>query len=376
MKKHYLLFILCALFIFGCTKTETKFDLIIGTYTNTGTSEGIYVYTFDSETGQLEYKNKTTDIDNPSYLALSPDLKSVYAISEFGEDTIGMVYSYAYDAGTGSLTFRNKESAGGRGPCYVSVDKTGKYVFTANYGSGSLAAVPILPDGSLGSEVQAIYHKGNMVDGKEGRSRMHAAVISPDNRYLFTPNLGTDKIGVYKFDANAVSNPLEPADPEFVSLPEGSGPRHFTFHPNGKYAYVIRELDGDITAFDYKDGTLSEIQTVSIIPEGFEGKFGAADIHVSPDGKFLYGSNRIDLNEIIIYSIDQNNGELTFVGRESSRGKMPRNFAIDPTGNFLLVANQDTDDIYVFKRDKETGLLTYTDISLNVGRPVCLKFVY
>lgn len=376
MKNQILFLILCAtLLAFGCSKPQTKFDLIIGTYTNTGTSEGIYVYTFDTETGQFEYKNKTTDIDNPSYVALSPDLKSVYAISEFGEDTIGMVYSYAYDAETGALTFRNKESAGGRGPCYVSVDKTGKYVFTANYGSGSLAAVPVLQDGSLSSDVQEIYNKGNIVDGKEGRSRMHSVVISPDNRYLFAPNLGTDKIGDYKFDANATSNPLTPNDPEFISLPEKSGPRHFTFHPNGKYAYVIQELDGGITAFDYKDGQLTEIQTVSIIPEGFEGRFGAADIHISPDGKFLYGSNRIDLNEIVIYSIDQSNGELTFVGRESSRGKIPRNFAIDPTGNFLLVANQDTDDIFVFRRDKDTGLLSYTDVSLNVGRPVCLKFV-
>ena len=378
MKNFHLLIILCAVFSFGCSEKQTRYDLIIGTYTNSGTSEGIYVYTFDSETGQLEYKNKTTDIDNPSYLALSPDLKNVYAISEFGTDTVGMVYSYAYDAETGSLTFKNKESAGGNGPCYVSVDKTGKYVFTANYGSGSLAAVPILNDGSLGSDVQAIYNEGNIVDGKEGATRMHSVVMSPDNNYLYAPNLGTDYIGVYKFDSNSTSNPLKATNTEFVSLPEKSGPRHFTFHPNGKYGYVIQEKDGGITAFDYneKDGKLTEKQTVSIIPEGFEGKFGAADIHISPDGKFLYGSNRIGLNEIIIYSIDQGNGKLTFVGRESSKGKNPRNFAIDPTGNFLLVANQETDDIYVFKRNKETGLLTYTGASLTIGRPVCLKFVY
>lgn len=377
--KSFLLLI--ALFISSCTnaqikKTPTKFDLIIGTYTNNNASEGIYVYTFDSKTGELEYKNKTTDIDNPSFLAISPDLKNIYAISESGKHPTGMVYSYSYDASTGALTFKNKESAGGKGPCYVSVDKTGKYVFTANYGSGSLAAVPIMADGSLGSAVQEVYNKGNIVDGKESPSRMHSVVISPDNNYLFAPNLGIDKIGVYHFNAKAISNPLLAADPEFVSLPEKSGPRHFVFHPNGKYAYVIQELDGGITAFDYHNGKLTEIQTVSILPDGFEGKFAAADIHISPDGKFLYGSNRIGLNEIIIYSIDQSNGYLTFVGRESSKGKIPRNFAIDPTGNFLLVANQDTDDIFVFKRNKETGLLTSTDISLKIGRPVCLKFVY
>ena len=368
-------------FIFGCTnaqtkKIPTKFDLLIGTYTSNNTSEGIYVFTFDSETGELEYKNKATGIDNPSFLTISPDLKSVYAISESSKNPTGMVYSYGYDSSTGSLTFKNKESAGGNGPCYVSVDKTGKYVFTANYGSGSLAAVPIKTDGSLGSAVQAIYNKGPVVDGKETPSRMHAVVISPDNNYLFAPNLGTDKIGVYRFDAKATSNPLQAAEPEFVSLTEKSGPRHFVFHPSGKYAYVIQELDGGITGFNYKNGTLSEMQTVSILPEDFEGRFAAADIHISPDGKFLYGSNRIGLNELVIYSINQKNGQLTFVGRESSKGKIPRNFAIDPTGNFLLVANQDTDDIHVFKRNKESGLLTSTDISIKVGRPVCLKFVY
>lgn len=379
MKNINLILLFTTLFILGCSNkdnAQTKFDLIIGTYTNTGTSEGIYVYTFDSQTGQLEYKNKTTDIENPSYLALSPDLKNVYAVSESGKDPIGMVYSYGYDASTGALTFKNKESAGGKGPCYVSVDNTGKYVFTANYGSGSLAAVPIMSDGSLGSAVQEIYNKGNMIDGKEGRSNMHSVVISPDNKYLFAPNLGIDKIGVYQFDSKATSNPLKPSDPEFVSLPAGSGPRHFVFHPNGKYAYLIQELNGGITAFDYNNGQLTEKQAVSFLPEGFEGRFGAADIHISPDGKFLYGSNRSNINEILIYSINEENGELTYVGRESSMGKAPRNFAIDPTGNFLLVANQDSDEIIVFKRDKETGLLDPANINLKVGRPVCLKFVY
>src|SRR5690554_319948 len=297
---------LCCLLTFTSCTAQTKFDLLIGTYTNRGSSsEGIYVYTFDSKTGELEYKNEVGDIDNPSYLAISPDHKNVYAVSESGRDPVGMVYAYDYDSSTGKLTFKNKESAGGNGPCYVSVDKTGKYVFTANYGSGSLAAIPIMADGSLGSAVQEIYNKGTMVDGKEGPSRMHAAVISPDNNYLFAPNLGTDKIGVYSFNAKATADPLKAADPEFVSLPEKSGPRHFVFHPSEKYAYAIQELDGGITAFNYKNGKLTAIQTISILPEDFEGRFAAADIHISPDGKFLYGSNRIGLNEIVIYSINQ-----------------------------------------------------------------------
>ncbi|HUH19826.1 lactonase family protein [Albibacterium sp.] len=367
--------LICCLCIFCKSKAQDKFDLLIGTYTNgTSTSEGIYVYTFDSETGTLEYKNEVKGIDNPSYIAISPDHKNIYAISESGGES--QVYAYKYDSSTGKLTFTNKESAGGQGPCYVSVDKTGSYVFTANYGSGSLAAVPLMKDGSLGSSVQEIYNKGNIIDGKEGASRMHSVVMSPDNNYLFAPNLGIDKIGVYHFDSKASSKPLTPAEPEFVNLAPGSGPRHFVFHPNGKYAYVIQELDGGITSFDYHAGKLSPKQTVSILPPDFKGKFGAADIHISPDGKFLYGSNRIDINEIVIYNIDENTGNLTFVGRQSSMGRIPRNFVIDPTGNFLLVANQDTNNIIVFSRNQKTGLLTPTDISLKIDRPVCLKFVY
>ncbi len=368
---------ICSLFILSCTTQgnikDNTVDLIIGTYTNEGSSEGIYVYTFNKETGELLYKNKTTDIENPSFLTLSPDRKNIYAVSEFGSDSIGMVYAYDFDAESGALTFKNKVSAGGNGPCYVSVDKMNSYVFTANYGSGSLAAIPILDDGSLSQDIQEIYNKGNLVEGTEGPSRMHSVVTSPDNRYLFAANLGTDKIGVYSFNEKAKTNSLK--ELEFVSLPEKSGPRHFVFHPNRKYAYLIQELDGGITAFNYDDGKLNEMQNVSIIPEGFQGSFATADIQISPDGLFLYGSNRLELNEIVIYSIDQENGSLTFVNRESSLGKNPRNFAIDPSGNFLLVANQTSDEIVVFKRNKETGLLSATDIRLEIGRPVCLKFV-
>lgn len=349
---------------------ETEYDVLIGTYTNSGDSEGIYVYSFDGETGALTYKNKVGNIENPSYLTVSPDKKFVYAISEAGENSA--VSAFNYDVATGALTFINKQPSGGRGPCYVEIDQTGKFVFTANYGSGSLAAVPVLEDGSLGDDIQQIDHA---VENPDQRSRMHSVVMDPENKHLIASNLGTDKIGVYQFDASKESNPLTPADPEFVSLDPASGPRHFTFHPNGKYAYSVRELDAQVTAFTYDDGELTPIQTITMLPDNFEGKTGAADIHVSPDGKFVYASNRLDLNEIVIYSVDQATGELTFVGRQSSMGEHPRNFAIDPTGNFLLVANQNTNDIYVFRRDKETGLLTLTDSKLELGRPVCLKFV-
>lgn len=362
-----------ALLLTTDVNAQNKYDVLIGTYTNTG-SEGIYVYSFDETTGALTYKNKVTGIDNPSYLTVSPDKKYVYAISESGENS--SVSAFNYDVASGRLTFINSQSSGGRGPCYVEVDQTGKFVFTANYGSGSLAAVPVLEDGSLGSDLQQIDHTGaSMVKPSQKSPRMHSVVMAPDNKYLIASNLGTDKLGVYQFDASKKSHPLTPANPEFVSLDPGSGPRHFSFHPNGKFAYSVRELDAQVTAFTYQNGQLTPIQTITMLPDNFEGRTGAADIHVSPDGKFVYASNRLDLNEIVIYSVDQTTGNLTFVGRESSMGDHPRNFAIDPTGNFLLVANQNTDDIYVFKRNKETGLLTLTDNKLELGRPVCLKFV-
>lgn len=365
----------CQLKPSGTVQSDGKIDLLIGTYTDSGDSEGIYVYTFDTDSGTLRYKNKATGIDNPSFLTLSPDLKNVYAVSEWGKDSSGTVYAYDFNQQSGQLTFLNKQSSGGNGPCYASTDLTGQYVFTANYGSGSLAAIPIAADGSLGNDIQAIYHSGNMVNGEEGPTRMHASVVSPDNQVLFVTNLGTNKITSYPLDTDAESFPLDTANLISHSLAEGSGPRHFTFHPTGKYAYAIHELDGKITLFDYKDGALSEKQQVSIIPEGFAGKFAAADIHISPDGKFLYGSNRLELNEIVIFKINQINGELSFVGREPSQGKTPRNFAIDPSGKFLLVANQNTNDISVFRRNLETGLLTATSEKITIGSPVCLKFV-
>jgi len=357
-------------------QAQEKVNLLIGTYTDSGDSEGIYVYTFDSDSGTLTYKNKLTGIDNPSFLTLSPDLKHVYAVSEWGKDSTGTVYAYNFDQESGEMKFLNKVSSGGNGPCYISTDPTGSYVFTANYGSGSLVAIPILEDGSLNNEIQAIYHKGNTLNGKEGATRMHAAAVSPDNSTLFVTNLGTSKITGYPLNVNRESFPLDTTNLSIFSLPENSGPRHFTFHPNEQYAYFINELNGDITLFDYEKGLLKEKQQISIVPDGFTGKFAAADIHISPDGKFLYGSNRLELNEIVIFKIDQNNGKLSYVDRQPSGGETPRSFAIDPSGKFLLVANQNTNDITVFLRDQETGLLSETSEKISIGKPVCLKFAY
>jgi len=314
-------------------------------------------------------------IKNPSYLVVSKDKKNVYSVNEIGNGK-GSVSAFSFDPPTGKLEFLNTASSGGNGPCYITVDDDKKYAFAGNYGGGSLSAIPIRKDGSFGPAIQSIRHQGSSINMDQSRSHVHATVLSDDNKQLFVPDLGTDRLHIYNVDS-ANPNPLSVAEQAYASIEEGSGPRHFTFHPNGKYGYVIQELTGKVTVFDYQDGKLKEKQVVSIIPDTYSGKVdgvGAADIHISPDGNFLYGSLRGDTNEIVIYSIDAS-GSLKYAGRQSTLGSSPRNFAIDPTGNFLLVGNSGNDEIVIFKRDQQTGLLIDTDKRIAIGSPVCLKFV-
>ncbi len=352
--------------------TGMLFNLLIGTYTIPGKSDGIYVYTFNSETGEFQYKAEVTGIKNPSYLVISNDRRNVYAVSEQGDGN-GSVSAYTFDAASGKLILLNTVSAGGDGPCYISVDKENKFAFVGNYDGGSLSAIPIKSDGSLASDIQFIQHEGSSINkSNQDRPHVHATVLSPDNLYLFVPDLGTDKVNIYSVNTKS-PQPLTPATPAFVSVKAGSGPRHFIFHPSGNVTYLIQEMMGIVTVFDYKDGTLNARQSVTMPPEGFFGKIDAADIHISPDGKFLYGSLRGDINEIVIYAIDKK-GDLTYAGRQSTLGKIPRNFVIDPTGKYLLVANQNSDEIVVFKRNLKSGLLAETGKRISIGKPVCLKF--
>jgi 6-phosphogluconolactonase len=356
----------------GQSKNNMTYKLLIGTYTTSTNSDGIMVYDFDTETGNFNYKSKVSDVENPSYLAITRDGKHVYSVNEVRN---GGVSSFIFNPATSELTFLNRVSSGGDGPCYVAVDDKDKYVFAGNYGSGSLSAIRIKDDGSLSTDVQFIQQEGSSIDkSRQQGPHVHSTVLSPDNRYLFTPNLGTDKVSIYKFDSNKTSQPLVPANPAFVSVRPGSGPRHIIFHPNSKFVYLVHEMGSIITGFDYKNGKLTEKQTITMLSPDFKGKVGAADIHISPDGKFLYASNRGDANELVIYSINKE-GKLNYVGRQPSLGKTPRNFVIDPTGNFLLVANQGSNEIIIFKRDSNTGLLTPTEKKIQVGRPVCLKFM-
>ena len=350
----------------------------VGTYTSKG-SEGIYVYRMDPESADLELVGKATNIENPSFLAIDPKKRYLYAVNEvhsFAGRKSGAVSAFSIERKTGKLAFLNSKPSLGTSPCYVSVDKNGKYVFVANYSSGNIAVLPIIDDGSLGDATDFVQHEGSSVNPKRQEGpHAHSIIIDPSNRYVYAADLGLDKIMIYKF--NSENGKLTPNEKQpWVKTKPGAGPRHFTFHPNERFAYVINELDSTIVAFSYDrdSGTLEEIQTVSTLPEGFKGTNYPADIHVSPSGRFLYGSNR-GHDSIVIYQIDEETGKLSCIGYESTLGEFPRNFAIDPSGRFLLAANQNTDNIVAFRIDQKTGLLEPTGHETRVSMPVCIKFL-
>jgi 6-phosphogluconolactonase len=365
------------LLVFYIAATAQQHYLITGTYT-AGNSEGIYVYQFNSNDGSVKAVS-SVKISNPSFVAVSPDEKYIYSVEEnaANKGLGGEITAFSFDKKTGTLSFLNRQPSGGDHPCYVSVDKTGKWVAAANYTSGSLSILPVMGDGSLGMATTIIKHEGSGPNkARQASPHVHSTFFSPDNRFLFVPDLGIDKVMIYVFDEN--TGKLEPAkrEPFVLSVKAGgAGPRHMSFHPSNKYVYVLEELGGAVALFKYKNGRLKNTQSVSTMPTGDTSFAGSADIHVSPDGKFLYASNRGESNTIAIFSINQRNGKLSLVGHQSTLGKTPRNFNFDPSGNFLLVANQNSDAIVIFKVDKQTGLLTDTNNRIDVGKPVCLKWV-
>ncbi|HCI54527.1 MAG TPA: lactonase family protein [Bacteroidales bacterium] len=373
MKKiFYIILIICLCGLFQFQTESSIQKLLIGSYTSSSKSDGIYVYAFNSKTGDAELISKVSGEENPSYLTVSRDRKYVYAVNEVRE---GKISSFLLNSTTGELTFLNRVSSGGVSPCYVSVDDNNKYVFVGNYGNGTLSAIPLKADGSLGDNIQTIQEEGRSInERRQTGPHVHCTVLSPDNKFLLTSNLGTDRLSIYRFEAGKYSDPLTPGEPPYISVKAGSGPRHLTFHPSSKFVYLITELTGMIIAFDYKNGKLIEKQEITMLSPDFEGSVGGADIHISPDGNFLYGSNRGDANELVIFSINKS-GELNYVGRQSTFGKGPRNFVIDPTGNFLLVANQNSNEVIIFNRNRKTGLLTPSGKSIHLNSPVCLKFL-
>ncbi|MFY0252549.1 lactonase family protein [Chitinophaga sp. 30R24] len=345
--------------------------LLLGTYTNSGKSKGIYVYRFNTSTGEATAVNNIA-ASNPSFLAISPDKKSVYAVNE--NNGPGTVTALSFDKKNGSLSQVNSQPTAGQSPCYVAVNPNGKFIAVANYYTGNYLVYPVDKTGKIGNAVDIKQDEGKGPNAqRQEKPHAHATIFSPDGKYLFVNDLGTDQIMVYHF--NTSTGNLTPAQPSFVKVKPGSGPRHMTFDASGKFAYLIAELSGEVTVYAYHNGQFKIVQTISSHPADYKGTIGSADIHLSPDGRFLYASNRGDANSIAIFKRDNTTGELTNIGFQSTLGITPRNFNFDPSGNFLLAANQNSDDVVIFQVNKNTGLLTDTGKRIQVGSPVCVQWI-
>jgi 6-phosphogluconolactonase len=356
-------------FLFAQNKAIRYQHLIIGTYTKTQ-NNGLFVYQFDTKTGKLTFESKTEGIKNPSYLAISKSGKNVYAV---GETDNSSAFAFNFNKKNGVLNLINASETSSKGPCYVTISNDEKFIVTANYGGGSVSVLPINTDKSLGQLAQLIQHTGSSVNpSRQSAPHVHSAMFSEDGNKVYVADLGVDKLFMYNYNASN-KKPLEMKNENFIKLPDGAGPRHFTFNKAENNLYVLNELLATITVFEKDNNDFKQVQYVNLNDADFKGENGAADIHFSNDGKFLYATNRGNVNEIVIFKVDKKSGELTKIGKQSTLGKTPRNFMIDPSDNFLLVANQNSDDIYVFKRNKKTGMLTYTNEMIKIGNPVCLK---
>ncbi|MEX2114702.1 MAG: lactonase family protein [Pirellulales bacterium] len=351
----------------------------IGTYSGEK-SQGIYVAELDLATGKLSQPKLAAEVKNASFLAVHPSKKFLYAVSEISDldgKRTGGVSGFAVEPDSGKLTLLNQQSSEGAGPCHLIVDKSGRTVLVANYGGGSVAALPIDGEGKLSPAATAIQHQGSSVNkARQEGPHAHSINVDPANRFAVAADLGLDKVLVYRLDP--ATSKLTPNLPPSASVAPGSGPRHFAFHPNAKFAYVINEILCTVTAFQYDPelGLLTEVQTITTLPNGESVKpeYSTAEVQVHPSGKFLYGSNR-GHDSITVFAIDPKTGKLTFVENESTQGKTPRGFGIDPTGNYLLAGNQGSDTFVVFRIDPKTGQLDPTGQKFELGAPVCFKFL-
>jgi 6-phosphogluconolactonase len=364
-----LLFCFCLVQQLVAQSPDKAYHLLVGTYTDEG-SEGLYVYKFDINTGKATFESVVT-LPNPSFLALSADQQYVYVVEEEKEKP--KVDAFRFDAATGKLTFLNSQPSGGAHPCYVATDKKGRKVYVGNYTAGNFSAFSILLNGALDTVHQMVVHKGKGVNAERQESpHVHATALSPDENYLFVPDLGIDKLYVYPVQ-HEKKYPIDTKSSIYAKIEDGGGPRHVAFHPNGLYLYLVHELTAKVSVFALENfGKLKFKQTVEMNSLDFKGKSSAADLHVSPDGKFLYASNRGDANQIVVFAIDSKTGKLNVRSRHSTLGKTPRNFVIEPSGKYLLVANQGSNKIVVFERNSKTGFLQPTGHVIEVGKPVCL----
>ena len=378
-----LLFVSLLLISSGVAMNATKdaakdeYLLFVGTYTGKE-SKGIYAFRFDTTSARLAPLGLVAETPNPSFLAVDPRGRFLYAVNELEKyqgESSGSISAFAIDQKSGRLSLVNQVSSRGTNPCYVSLDNSGRYVFVANYGSGSVAVFPVLKDGSLGEAASFVQHSGSGPDrDRQEGPHAHWIGVTPDNRFVMSADLGTDKVLAYRLNDN--NGGLSANDPAFVKVEAGSGPRHVDFHPNGRFAYVLSELYSTMTVFSYdsEQGALQLLQSVATVPGGFSGINHPAEIRVHPNGRFVFVSNR-GHDSIAVFSIVQNKGTVSLVGHFSTHGRKPRNFEIDPSGSRLFVANQDSNNIVIFDIDPATGRLTTTGQVLQVDSPVCVKFM-
>lgn len=354
-----------------------KYRVYVGTYTR-GDSKGIYSFVLDTAAGTLTPEELAGETENPSFLAIHPTGNYLYACGELdkfkGQDS-GALTAFKMDPATGKLEKLNDVAAGGTSTCHVNISANGRFAVLANYGSGSCAAFAIGADGKLGERTAFHQHSGTSVDpGRQKGPHAHSVNFDKLNKHVVVADLGLDQVKVYNF--NSATGAMTPNEPPFTKVAPGSGPRHFTFHPSGKFAYVINEITCSVTAFNWnlKKGTLTEIETVTTLPEPVKKGYSTAEVVAHPNGRFVYGSNR-GHNTIAVFRVDAATGKLTTVEHKSTQGEVPRNFAIDPTGQFLIAANQNTHTIVLFRINQTSGALEQVGPPVKAPSPVCVRYV-
>ncbi|SHL34619.1 6-phosphogluconolactonase, cycloisomerase 2 family [Chitinophaga jiangningensis] len=371
MNKFHRLSCLAAACLLTISAHAQRHYMFVGSYNNSTGQEGIYVYRFHPSNGTAGKVSAVTDVVNPSYLNLSFNGKYLYAATESRVPNGGKVSSYSFDSIQGKLQFINSQTSGGENPVYVAVNHANTWLANANYTAGSLRIHPLNSDGSIGASGQTIVIKDSSTGPRQKQSHVHSIGFSPDEQYVYAPDLGADKIHWFRLQGGATT--LVPATPPFTLTARNAGPRHFEFHRNGKFGYCVEEISGNVVVYRYANGGLTPLQTIAAHAlQGVED-YGAGDIHLSPDGKYLYATTRGNENIIVTYNVNVHTGLLTKTAITASGGNHPRNFVIDPTGNYLLVAHQMSDDIVLFRRNKKTGALTPAGKIDHIKAPSCIK---
>lgn len=398
MKTKLLLscFLLAVIFLSGCKpgarpvgtsesadslKQDSVKILYVGTYTEKedfvdGKATGIYVYEFNLSSGKLSYVSSSPKTTNPSYLVADKKNRKIYSVNETGSNNKkgGSISAFNLSADGRQMDFINSASSMGNYPCYISLDKTGKWILCANYGSGNVAVLPVSDSGSVGEATMEHQHTGKGPSSRQEAAHAHFILQNPANDLVYSCDLGVDTIYIYKL--NSATGILSLTGHNYATTP-GAGPRHMAFHPSMKIAYVVNELNATIEVMNLNSlsGALNRMQIISTLESGMKSDASCADIHLTPSGKFLYASNRGNVNNLAMYKVDPETGKLTLIGHQPVKGQTPRNFVIDPTGKFLLVANQDTGNVVIFRIDPESGKLLDTGLENNIPSPVCLKFL-